>query len=190
MSVNPSVTISAVRAALPSSSAFVATVIPCENEPRPWPARRRAQRDRDRREHALGLILRRRRRLGRDEPIPEREDRVRERSPDVDAEQHAGQATARAAQRARRQQHLRAQKQGPAQAGPHESPSSGRERRGQDLLGLREVLVRRAVAVVGERHPLARACPCGCSPGIGAGSRRRRIRSAAGCAGTRRRTAR
>ena len=32
MSVNPSVTISAVRAPLPSSNAFVATVIPWEND--------------------------------------------------------------------------------------------------------------------------------------------------------------
>ena len=94
MSVNPSVTISAVRAPLPSSNAFVATVIPCENDVTSAALDAGAlERGRDRREHALGLILRRRRRLCRDEPIPEREDRVRERSPDVDAEQHAGQPT-------------------------------------------------------------------------------------------------
>ena len=84
--------------AAPSSSAFVATVIPCDERarrpPRSTPARSSAA--------ATAAITpsdwssRRRRRLRRDEPVPEREDGVGERPADVDAEQHAGKLPASA----------------------------------------------------------------------------------------------
>ena len=88
-SVKPSVASSAVRATLPSSSAFVPTVMPCtKRSTSSAPAPGLVQRGLDRGEDALRLVVRRARRLGGDQPLAVEQRGVGERAAHVDAEEH------------------------------------------------------------------------------------------------------
>ena len=89
MSVKPSVAMNAVRAPRPSSSALVATVMPCENSLTASGRRAGAlQGGAHGGEHALGLIVRGARRLGGDEPAVDGQHRIGERPADIHAQKH------------------------------------------------------------------------------------------------------
>ena len=188
MSVKPSVASSAVRATRPSSSAFVATVIPCTKRSTSPGARAGASRASVTAvQHALGLVLRGGGRLGRDQPVGREQRRVREGAADVDPEDHAAAALAT---KGRLAQWVAGSLPGFRLAGEPLSRVRTRPRhRRRPRSPLRDACARGSTCSPA-KVCAGRAYPGACSRGSRQGCRRRSRRCGAGCPRTRWRAAR